>query len=139
MKQFALIVDGRVVEVIEEFQLIGEGDDAVNVPLSERYHPDFIALLTEYDPNNPPAEPAQPELPVPSVLTMRQARLALLTAGVLDDVAPAIAALPEAERRVAEIEWEYAATVERHAPLVQLLASNLGLDVDEMFTAGAKL
>lgn len=77
---------------------------------------------------------------VPSTVTMRQARLALLEAGLLDDVEPALAALPQGERRAAEIEWEFAATVERASTLTSQLAAALGLDaaaLDELFLKAA--
>lgn len=65
-------------------------------------------------------------------VTMRQARLALLTANRLDDVEAAVA---QAERSV-QIEWEYATVVERVSPLVTALGAALGLDdaaIDALF------
>jgi hypothetical protein len=47
MKQFAYVGDGRVAEVIPEFVTFGEGDQAVDVPLSERYTAEFVASLIE--------------------------------------------------------------------------------------------
>lgn len=75
-------------------------------------------------------------------VTMRQARLALLAAGVLGDVAPALAALPSPHRDAAEIEWEYASEVRRDAPLIAALGSALGLtedQIDDLFEAAAVL
>ena len=75
-------------------------------------------------------------------VTMRQARLALLSIGKLADVAPAIAALPPEQRAVAEIEWEFASTVERESPLIALMAPALELtseDLDDLFTLGSTL
>lgn len=79
-------------------------------------------------------ETAQPPAaPVPQSVTMRQARLALLGAGLLDDVDAAIAAIPdETQRRAAQIEWEYANTVERKSAFVQQLAVGLGLSAEQM-------
>lgn len=84
--------------------------------------------------------------PAPVVIasvTMRQARLALLGAGLLDAVEAAIAAMPDAtQRRAAEIEWEYAQTVDRESPFTQQLASGLGLtseQLDALFTQAAVL
>lgn len=76
--------------------------------------------------------------PVPKAVTMRQARLALLSAGLLSQVEAAITAAGDAAR----IEWEYAATVERNWPLVTALAAALGLtssQVDELFFAASAL
>ena len=83
----------------------------------------------------PPIDP--PPVEVPASVTMRQARLALLHAGLLDDVEAALAAIPDdTARRAAQIEWEYAQDVERDSPWVQQLATALGLDaamLDELF------
>jgi len=54
-------------------------------------------------------------------VTMRQARLALLSVGELAKIAPAIQALPSPQKEQAEIEWEYATTVDRSNPLMSLL------------------
>ena len=67
------------------------------------------------------------------VVTMRQARRALLDAGLLDQVDAAIAAIADAtERRQAEIDWEYATTVERLWPWVQTLGAALGLSAEAL-------
>ena len=77
------------------------------------------------------------------VVTMRQARRALLDAGLLDQVDAAIAAIADdTERRQAEIDWEYATTVERLWPWVQTLGAALGLsaeDLDALFEQAATL
>ena len=76
-------------------------------------------------------------------ITMRQCRLQLLAIGLLDSVDAAIAAIPDAaQRRAAQIEWEYAATVERSSAWVQTLAGALGLtaaQLDTLFAEAAKL
>ena len=89
-------------------------------------------------------EPADPIVPVvPQSVTMRQARLALLGIGLLDDVDAAIAAIPDpVQRKAAQIEWEYATVIERSSPLVQSLAAGLGLtaaDIDDLLTLAATL
>lgn len=67
------------------------------------------------------------------VVTMRQARRALLDAGLLDQVDAAIAAIADAtERKQAAIDWEYATQVERLWPWVQTLGVALGLTDDEL-------
>lgn len=77
------------------------------------------------------------------VVTMRQTRRALLDAGLLDQVDAAIAAIADAtERRQAEIDWEYATTVERLWPWVQTLGAALGLSaeaLDALFELAATL
>ena len=87
---------------------------------------------TEIDPYIPPP-PA-----IPSVITMRQARLALLMADRLSEVNAAVSQAGEA----AQIEWEFATEVHRNWPLVAALQSGLGLtdgDLDALFTLGATL
>ena len=79
---------------------------------------------------------------VPAVVTMRQARLALLNAGLLANVNTLIAAMPGATGEAARIEWEYAQTVERASPLIVSLASALGLNdesLDTLFTQAKAL
>ena len=74
----------------------------------------------------------------PSIVTMRQARLALLAAGLLQPVNEAVTALGES----AKIEWEYAATVDRASPLVAGLTAALSLtsvQLDTLFTTAAEL
>jgi hypothetical protein len=88
--------------------------------------------LTRADfPNlQPPEAPVYvaPTVPVPAVCTMRQARLALLGAGLLDDVASAIASMPSPDGDVARIEWEYATEVRRDSPLVAQMGQALEMD-----------
>ena len=77
---------------------------------------------------------------VPEEVTMRQARLALLSAGLLDAAQGVIDALPMPQRRSAQIEWEYALSVRRDHPLISLMISE-GLataeQVDGLFVAAA--
>jgi hypothetical protein len=89
----------------------------------------------------PPADSVIP--PKVTEVTMRQARLALLGAGLLDDVDAALNAIPnEAQRKAALIEWEFSNTVQRDMSLVQQLAPALGLSeqqLDNLFAQAAQL
>jgi hypothetical protein len=79
---------------------------------------------------------------VPQSVTMRQARLALLGAGMLPAVNAAINAMTGAQKEAAAIEWEYSQSVDRHRGLVLALGTSLGLDalaMDNMFIAASKL
>lgn len=79
---------------------------------------------------------------VPTEVSMRQARLALHSAGFMPGVSTAIAALPEPTKTRAAIEWEYSATVRRDSTLVQLLGTSLKLDatsLDDLFVAAAAI
>lgn len=76
--------------------------------------------------------------PAPSSVHMRQARLALLQAGLLPQVQAAVAAAGEA----AQIEWEYAHEVRRDSPLVQSLSASLALSdaqLDGLFILASSL
>ena len=91
--------------------------------------------------------PALPEYatvvdPVPDVVTMRQARLALLGAGLLAQVNTAVANMPGADGDAARIEWEYAQEVRRDSPSVAALSAVIGwttAQLDDLFIEGAKL
>ena len=76
--------------------------------------------------------------PVPQQVTMRQARLALLSAGLLDDVEMVIAAAG----RAAQLEWEYAAVVDRTNPAIAAVQQQHALtdaQIDDLFRDAAKL
>lgn len=120
---------GEIIESVIEV-------DGQQLTLEDRFHPDFVTSLVPYDPSNPPAAPETPANLVPAVVTMRQARLALLAAGLLDDVNQAVAQAPQE----AQIDWEFAATVERSSSTVEMLATALNLDeatLDALFTDAA--
>lgn len=87
-------------------------------------------------------KPAPPAPVVPSEITMRQARLVLLSAGKLAAVDAAIDAMSEPTKSAARIEWEYSSAVQRHNGFVSQLGPALGLteaQIDAMFVAGAAL
>ena len=81
-----------------------------------------------------------PSVVPPSEVTMRQARRALLAAGLLDDVEAAINAMSEPARTAARIDWDYSSTVKRDNATLAALAAALGLSgaqLDELFVAAA--
>lgn len=78
----------------------------------------------------------------PQSISMRQARLALLSAGLLSQVEAAIDGLEEPERTAARIEWEYATELRRDHALIAALAAEVNLteeQVDDLFVAAAEL
>ena len=86
---------------------------------------------------NTPQEADAPTTPRITKVTMRQARLALLNAGLLDTVNTSIAAMAGAQGTAARIEWEYSQEVQRDKGLVLALGTQLGLSseqLDDLFT-----
>lgn len=140
MSTYARIAGGVVAELVET----PPGAD-----IADLFHPDLVAMMVPVpDPaavapghlwdGEAFAPPPPPTPPAVLAVTMRQARLALLGAGMLDDVEAAIAAAPPAVR----IEWEYATQIERASPLVAAIAAELDLDapaLDALFAAAAQL
>lgn len=137
MERFAIIENGIVGNIV-----IADAEFAQEQGWLAA--PDDVEIGWTYDGNDFAAPVVSPEEIRAAIrpVTMRQARLALLAAGVLGDVAPALAALPSPHRDAAEIEWEYASEVRRDAPLIAAIGSALGLtedQIDDLFEAAAVL
>lgn len=94
-------------------------------------------------PDGVAAEPyIEPPAPIPTVVSMRKARLALRRNGLLDQVDTVIAGLPSPQREEAQIEWEYATEVVRTSPITQMIAIGLSLteaQMDDLFTLAETL
>lgn len=143
MKNYALVDDGgKVVNTLmwdgeSEWQP-PEGMQVVEV--AEGQH---VSIGFSYDGAAFVAPPAAAEpVSIPQSVTMRQARLALLAAGKLPAVNAAIVSLPSPQMEAAQIEWEFAATVDRGSAFVQSLSAALALsdaDLDALFTHAATL
>ena len=80
------------------------------------------------------AAPVVVVAPVPLSVSPRQIRLWLVRAGI--SLSAIEAALPNDEAR---ISWEYSTSVDRVNPLVDALATQLGIDADQEFREAAKL
>ena len=79
---------------------------------------------------------------VPQSVTMRQCRIALLGAGLLEAVQSSIASMPGTDGERARIDWEYALEVRRDWPLIAYMAGDLGLtdeQVDALFVTAATI
>ena len=95
----------------------------------------YESLIAEVEATSSPSPP-QP-IRVPQQVTMRQARLELLSRGLLDDVEAMIAAAG----RAAQIEWEYASTVDRDNPVIAVVQQQQGMtdeQIDDLFREAAK-
>lgn len=94
------------------------------------------AVLTIQGAAEKAAEEAAKLPPVPQVVTPRQARLALLAAGILPQVEAAIASGSDADR----IAWEYALEIKRNDDMIINIGSALGLtsaQIDDLFRDAA--
>ncbi len=80
---------------------------------------------------------------VPAFVTRRQARQQLLLMGLLDNVDPTIASIPDTTaRRLAEIYWQDATDFDRNNPYLLSIAAALGLtpeQLDDAFIAAEAL
>ena len=118
-------------KLTHEGYVIKDGDTKVPIadtPLFPNTNPEYLDYkqwLADGGVPLPP-EPARPH--VPASVTMRQARLALLGAGLLASVDAAIDSLPSPQKEAARIEWEYATEVQRSSGLVPMMVVALGLD-----------
>ena len=84
-------------------------------------------------------EQKEKDLSVPTSITARQARLALLKIGKLNDVIVAIDSLESPIKEQIQIEWEYATEIYRNHNFIETLGASLGLDkvaLDELFISG---
>lgn len=103
--------------------------------------------LAEYEAYLDTADLSAPALPptdipviqgVPQSVTMMQAELALLEAGLLDDIEALIPVLPRAD----QIAWKRASVVERSHPLVAYVQQTNGLtdaQIDALFVTASTL
>ena len=129
--------------------VIGIDEDA-NIPFAEGFYKvsvdeieaELVYVGLVYDPATKTAvlPPEKPE--VPAIVSPRQARLALLSIGLLDAVEQALANIPGATGAAARIDWEYATEVRRDSPLIATLGPALGLSnaqIDDLFRMAATL
>ena len=129
MARFAIIESGVVANIVEadaDFAALNGWVAAENAAIGDLFDG------ASFTPAPVPSPPA------PQSVSMRQARLALLAAGLLDDVEAAL----KASGQAAEIEWEYAADVRRDHPLIAAMQQAQGLSdaqVDTLFTEAARL
>ena len=121
-------------------KIIQRLSDGVFIPVDDR-NSDYLAFKEWQNAGNTP-EPASNEVVVPSEVTMRQARLALLNIGKLASVDVFINSMFDPPRTAARIEWDYSNVVQRHNGFVAQIAPSLGMseaDLDQLFIAASKL
>ena len=133
MQTYARVIDGTVYQHIESATPPGAPWVAC---------PAWVGPGCTSSDNITFSPPPAPAVYVPASITMRQARLALLAAGLLGNIDTAIASLPSPQKERAQIEWQYSNDVLRHNGFVASLAPALGLtdaQIDALFLSGAAL
>lgn len=119
--------DGATIAPNTPFSLGGKQYPANWLGLAGAEDLDAAGII--YTPDPPPSvEPV-----IPGAVTMRQARLALLGAGLLANVNSYIASMTGVDGDVARIEWEYAQEVRRDSPLVAGLSQALALTTAQLY------
>lgn len=129
----------------DERQALHDGFVPGIVPMAERFHPDFVAGLVEVPAGlaveqgwtyagGSFAAPVPPEVVVvvPASVSRAQAKLALLDAGLLDDVDLAINGLTGDDFRRATIEWNERESFERQSPFLLQMAGLVGITDEQL-------
>lgn len=127
MSRYAIVHDSVVVNIAK-----------AGAPLELNWVASDVAQIGWLYADGEFSPPPEPTVPVPAVVSMRQARLALLQAGLLASVETAMAGASAAD----QIEWEYATEVRRDSPLVVSMTAALGWtaeQVDDLFRTAASL
>jgi len=135
---WARIENNTVMELIDPAPAGRFHPSLVWLPAPEEHQADVTAGWTVT--GDVWAAPAPAQAILPQTVTMRQARLALLEAGLLASVEAAIASMTGTEGEAARIEWEYATELRRDHPLVVSLVPALGLtdaQLDALFLSAA--
>ena len=130
--EFTFVADS-FVENENEIIAVTNGQESI-IPKSII---DANYMITDYTPSAPVLVKQ-----VPQQVDTAQARLALLSRGLLDRVGAEIEAMEEPFRSAAKIEWEFRITIRRDNQLVLALGALLGLsadDLDDLFIEASKL
>lgn len=112
--------------------------DETCVFLDQPTDPRTVAYQSWRASGNTPGPFVPPAPPGPQSVTPRQARLALLGAGLLDQVTAAVNAAGGA----ALITWDYATEFDRNDPLILAIGASLNMtsaQIDALFAKAATL
>lgn len=116
-----------------KYNILDRDDNIINTIVSDeefvKSNFEFYKLVVE--------ENTIASIQVPQTITPLQAKLQLLSMGLLDEVDEMVAT----DRKV-QLYWEYALTIERNNEILLLMAEQLKLtseDLDDMFIEASKL
>ena len=127
----------RKVKTFEDFfEVYDDGILTARLPLTTDQYSTVELHIGSLEPVPDKVVPGN----VPQEVTMRQAKLALLQYGLLQQINTAIANMPGVQGEAARIEWEYATSVKRTALLVTQIAAAFGLtdeQLDNLFILAA--
>lgn len=127
----------RKVKVFDEFfEVYDDGILTSRLPLTTDQYSTVELHIGSLEPVPDKVVPGN----VPVEVTMRQAKLALLQYGLLQQINTFIANIPGVQGEAARIEWEYATSVKRNAILVTQIAAAFGLtdeQLDNLFILAA--
>jgi hypothetical protein len=134
--KFAIIENGVVVNVAEADEEFGAQQSWVASEVA--------AIGDLFDPDSGTFTTPSIAATVPDVVTMAQARKALILAGIsIASIDAAIAGMADpVARELAATDWEYAANLRRNSDLVTMTSPLLGLSakqVDDLFVAAGSL
>ena len=128
--QQLLNANGEKISVADVFIAVENGFEGRTGGETVLYQESVIGAgctIAEYTP-----PPFIPVIDVPNAVTMRQARLALLQAGLLDKIDAAINSLPEPQKYAAKIEWEYSQEVQITSKMAAFIAQIIGLSSEQV-------
>jgi hypothetical protein len=138
-----LLNDGDAATCLEQWKAVNPGEYVSHAQVAEESLPQDRSQRSLWSLVNG-AVVIDPSLaPVPQEVTRRQALQALLLAGKLAQVQPAIDAIPDATQRgLMQIEWDDSQTFVRTRPSLIAIGTAIGLDsaaIDALFVQAAAL
>lgn len=131
-------LDGKRVAEITDIDPAGRFHPSIEwVSVPENTKPGMIKKGNNYEWPEPEPEP------IPASVSRRQAKQALILAGLYDQVQPAIDAIEDAqERLIMQVFWDDSITFERENPQLKGMALALNLSdeqLDDLFVQAANL
>ncbi len=119
----------RKVKTFDDFfEVYDDGVLTARLPLTTDQYSTIELHIASLEPVPDKVVPGN----VPQEVTMRQARLACLHFGILEQLNTLVASLPGVQGDAARIEWEYASTIKRTSPLALAMVSQTGVTEEQL-------